>query len=30
MTYSEIPLLEQRKVFGAKINNMWEGQLLDF
>ena len=24
-----MPLEEQRKGFGAKIKNMWEGQLLD-
>ena len=26
MTQNEMPLWEERKVFGAKIKNMWEGQ----
>ena len=29
MTKSEMHVLEQRKVFGAKIKNMWHGQLFD-
>ena len=29
MTENEMPLREQRKVFGAKIKNMWEGKLLN-
>ena len=26
---SEVRVWEQRKVFGAKIKNMWDGQILD-